>query len=83
VNIHNSINDFTLQVSTLPNATAIVGVPCNAVNDFKTVQINKKLVWSGGVFLPVNDAVKYLGFKDGYMQFTIAGKGNYLIEAKK
>ena len=83
VDINNRRNEFTLQVSTLPNATAIVGVPCNAVNDFKTVQINKKIVWLGGVFIPMKAAVKYIGFKDGYLQFIIQGKGNYLIEAKK
>ena len=83
VDINIRRNEFTLQVSTLPKATAIVGVPCNAVNDFKTVHINKKLVWSDGVFISVNTAVKYPGFKNGYLQFIITGKGIYLIEAKK
>ena len=83
VDIHDRSDEFTLQVHTLSNATAIVGLPCNTVNDFKTVHINKKLVWSDGVFTPKNKAVKYLGFKDGYLQFTIPGKGIYLIEARK
>ena len=83
VDIDNSSNQFIIKLNTLDNATAIVGVPCKSVNDFKTVKVNKKIVWSNGAFLPVNDAVQYLGFKDGHLQFTLLGGKKYLIKAKK